>query len=238
MSDTDCDAMLDEIGRNTREVASLFEINIGKGESFEEVLKKANEALVTITEKGRRSVARGLSAQPAPSGAGPQPLIALADQAELEAFLAKHLSSATEPLSLVLVEPDRVKAATEKQAPAAAGMVIQSVAGLVRSAARPLDFVAQGGQGELALALPGTPRATAAAIAESIRRAITAKPLPFGNVHIPVTASVGVACIEPGGPLKDAGHLLKAATLALEAAKQAGRNCVRIFSLKSQSAAA
>ena len=43
------DALLAEIGTRTKEVASLFEINIGSTHQYEAILKKANEALVEIT---------------------------------------------------------------------------------------------------------------------------------------------------------------------------------------------
>ena len=42
----ECDLLLGEIGRKTREVATLFEINVGLPEDFETILKRANEALV------------------------------------------------------------------------------------------------------------------------------------------------------------------------------------------------
>ena len=49
LAPTDADALLDDIGKKTKEVASLFEINIGSAVDFEAILKKANEALVEIT---------------------------------------------------------------------------------------------------------------------------------------------------------------------------------------------
>jgi diguanylate cyclase (GGDEF)-like protein len=115
--------------------------------------------------------------------------------------------------------------------------LVQALGALFRSAARPSDLAGRCGDDELMLVLPGTNRATAAAIAESIRRAIAAKPLECGSEKLPVTGSIGVACFEPGGLLKDAAHLLKAAKLAVDAAKQAGRNRVRIFFPKTQLAA-
>ena len=41
------------IGKRTKEVASLFEINIGSSATYEAILKKANEALVEITLKSQ-----------------------------------------------------------------------------------------------------------------------------------------------------------------------------------------
>ena len=55
---------------------------------------------------------------------------------------------------------------------------------------------------------------------------------------IPVTASIGVACFEPGSPIKAAAHLIKAADLALYNAKHSGRNCVKVFSIKVATPAA
>jgi len=219
MSEADCDAMLEEIGRNTREVASLFEVSLGKSESFEDILKRASDALVAITASAQRGAAQAGSVHKAiatAAGAGRDPLTGLTDRNGMEVFLSEQLGSATEPLSLVIIAPDPLKAG--QQGRATAGRVIQAVAALLGSAVRPLDMAARLGEDELALALPGTPRATAAAIAESIRRAIAAKPLTGGIGELRVTTSVGVACFEPAGPLKDAAHLLKAARLALDAA--------------------
>jgi diguanylate cyclase (GGDEF)-like protein len=79
---------------------------------------------------------------------------------------------------------------------------------------------------------------TAATVAESIRRAIASQPIPAGNELLPVTASIGVASFEPGSPFREVSHLLKAADLAVYAAKKSGRNCVRLFTLGGHAAAA
>jgi diguanylate cyclase (GGDEF)-like protein len=83
----------------------------------------------------------------------------------------------------------------------------------------------------MALILPGTSRNTAAAIAETICRAVAAKQVPLGDGKtLSVTASLGVAAFEPGGVLAQPAHLIKAADLALYTAKKSGRNCVKVFS--------
>ena len=70
-----------------------------------------------------------------------------------------------------------------------------------------------------------------------LRKAIAARPIDCGNnLALPITASIGVAVVEPGTPFKEPAHLLKAADLALYAAKNAGRNCVRVFALGKQNA--
>ena len=106
------------------------------------------------------------------------------------------------------------------------------------SAARAQDLAARYGGEELALVLPGTSKATAAAIAESIRRAIAARPVNVGATNLPITASIGVACLETGSPFREPAHLLKAADLAVYNAKRSGRNCVRVFSLAPKAAPA
>jgi two-component system, cell cycle response regulator len=115
--------------------------------------------------------------------------------------------------------------------------VLQVVSALVGASARKQDLAARYGGEEIALILPGVSRTTAAAVAENIRRAIAAKPVsPSAGVNIAVTASIGVATFEPTGPLKEPAHLIKAADLALYAAKHSGRNCVRVFTLSKSPA--
>lgn len=243
MSETDCDALLEEIGRNTREVASLFEINIGNGASFEDVLKRASDALLALTAGAPKPAAAARAQSPARPPGRPtasHSLAGLADRQRMEAFLSEQLAASARngtPLAVVLMDVDQLATVAQAHGTPTAGKLIQTVGMLLESAARPSDLAARYGEDQLALVLPGTTRATAAAIAESIRRAIGAKPLSCGSVNVPVTASVGVACFEQGGLLRDAAHLLKATRLALDAARQAGRNCVRIFAPKANLAA-
>jgi len=144
---------------------------------------------------------------------------------------------------------DKFKAINDRHGHQTGDLVLQAIAKLFRSAARPQDLAARYGGEEICLVLPGTPRSVAAAVAESIRGALAARPIPVAPRPMPtgvvptappsnvaeltVTASVGVASYEPGCPLREPAHLLKAADLAVYAAKKAGRNCVRVFTLPS-----
>ncbi len=49
LTEDDCNKLLEEINVKTKDVVSLFEINIGAAANFEAILEKANDALVQLT---------------------------------------------------------------------------------------------------------------------------------------------------------------------------------------------
>jgi diguanylate cyclase (GGDEF)-like protein len=250
MAEAEVDALLDEIGKKTKEVASLFEINIGStAANYEAILKKANETLVEITLQTQMQATQlkeqthnleqqnqALKKQATTDG-----LTGLANRAKFDIFLSEHFAahkSSGKPLALLLMDVDKFKQVNDKYGHPAGDKVLKALGQLLGSAARAQDLAARYGGEELVLVLPGTTRATAAAIAESIRRAIAARPIGIGPTSISITASIGVACFEPGSPFREQAHLLKAADLAVYNAKRSGRNCVRVFSLPAQKPAA
>jgi diguanylate cyclase (GGDEF)-like protein len=242
MSEADVDALMDDIGKRTKEVASLFEINIGAAANYEAILKRANEALVEITLQSQQQATQlkvqtqsleqqnqALKRQASTDG-----LTGLANRARFDAFMHEQFEAHRESgksLALLLMDVDKFKRVNDTHGHPAGDKVLKALAALLGSAARAQDLAARFGGEELALVLPGTTRATAAAIAESIRRAIAARPVNVGPANLPITASIGVACLEAGSPFRDPSHLLKAADLAVYNAKRSGRNCVRVFTL-------
>jgi diguanylate cyclase (GGDEF)-like protein len=236
MTDADADALLDDIGKKTKEVASLFEINIGSAMEYEAILKKANEALVEITLQSQIQ-ANNLQQQnqELKVAATTDALSGLANRKKFDDFLAEQFAAsqqAGKQLSLLMIDIDKFKSINDKFGHPAGDAVIRHIGKLVKTAARKLDLAARYGGEEMALILPGTNRAVASAIAETIRKAIAAKPVPHESQQIPVTASFGVASFEPGSPITQPAHLIRAADLALYNAKHSGRNCVKVFALK------
>jgi diguanylate cyclase (GGDEF)-like protein len=237
LSEPDCDAMLAEIGNRTKEIAPLFEIKLGKAANFDEVLKKANEALVELTLRTQQQAAnleqqnKKLAEQ-----ATTDALTGLANRAKFDQFLAEQFAAAARqkrPLSLLLLDVDKFKSVNDTHGHPTGDQVLKAIGKLLRTAARASDLAARFGGEEMSLVLPGTAKSTAAAIAESIRRTVCAKPVQCEPAPLSVTVSIGVATLEPGSPLTQPAHLLKAADLAVYAAKHAGRNCVKVFSLPS-----
>lgn len=247
LTDADADALLADIGSRTKEVATLFEINIGSPAAYEAILKRANEALVEMT---LQSQAQATALQEKASTlvqqneqlrykAETDALTGLANRARFDQFIAEQMHVATEsgkPLSLLMMDVDKFKSVNDKYGHPTGDKVLKSIGKLLGTAARSQDLAARYGGEEMVLVLPGTAKATAAAIAESIRRAICAKPIPIDNGTLPVSASIGVATFEPGSLLKTPAHLVKAADMAVYAAKHSGRNCVRVFTMNAKAA--
>jgi diguanylate cyclase (GGDEF)-like protein len=241
MTELECDDLLKEIGTGTKEVASLFEINIGTVIDYETILKRANDALVELMLQSQVQTTQ-LQAQNVQlkRAATTDGLTGLANRAHFDAFIADIFSACARdkrPLSLLLLDVDKFKSVNDKHGHPAGDQVLRVRGKLLKSAARSQDVAARYGGEEMCLVLPNTPKAVASLIAESIRRAIAATRVPIGSIELPVTASIGVACLEPGSPFKAVAQLIKAADLSVYAAKEGGRNCVRVFSFPPKAAA-
>lgn len=238
LSDEQTDAMLAEIGSKTRDIASLFEINIGSVMQYEQILKRANETLVELTLRSQQQ-ATSLAEQNErlKQAAMTDALTGLGNRQRFDAFLAEQIEQAraiSGHVALVLLDLDHFKQVNDKHGHPVGDAVLRHVAKIVKAAARTQDAACRYGGEEMALVMPMTTRATAVATAETLRRAICARPVPIeAEKMLPISASIGVAVFDPQGPLQSAAHLLKAADLALYNAKHAGRNCVKVFALRS-----
>ncbi len=235
LSELESDTLLKDIGARTKEVATLFEINIGTVADYETILRRANEALVEITLQSQMHASelqeQNVHLKKAATTDG---LTGLYNRAYFDQFVSEQFAIAQrdkKQLSLLLLDVDKFKSINDKYGHPSGDAVLRYLGKLLKSAARPQDVAARYGGEELCLVLTGTAKVVAATVAESIRRAISAQPIVAGEDQLAVTASIGVACFEPGSPFKTVSHLLKASDLAVYAAKNAGRNCVRLFSL-------
>ncbi len=227
------DKLLEEIGTKTKEIAPLFEINLGSLQSYDTILKRANEALVNLTLQSQVQ-AQNLQHQneELKHQALTDRLTGLANRAAFDQQCQKMWDDAQRdktPVSVLFLDLDKFKSLNDTHGHAAGDEALRVVGKLLKQAARPQDVAARYGGEEMTLLLPDTPRAIAAIIAETVRKAIESKPIEYEKVKMPVTASIGVASWEPDSPLKAVSHILKAADLALYNAKHSGRNRVKVF---------
>ena len=107
--------------------------------------------------------------------------------------------------------------------------MLTEVAGLLEEYTEAPGLVCRYGGEEFAIILPDTDRYTAAKKAEEIRKAISEKTIiSEEGQELHVTASIGVAAYD-GTFFTKADQLIKAADQGVYAAKNAGRNAVRVF---------
>jgi diguanylate cyclase (GGDEF)-like protein len=128
-------------------------------------------------------------------------------------------------VSLVISDLDHFKSINDNFGHASGDKVIVSFAGFLRSAMAEHHLAGRIGGEEFAILLPGTNLVAARLFAEGARAAFPAlaiEGLPEGKR---VTASFGVAELAPGEAISE---LLARADKALYAAKNSGRDCVKI----------
>src|SRR5579862_4784251 len=148
-------------------------------------------------------------------------------------YLAAHLDGlfagvgeGAQGPALLLFDIDWFKRVNDSYGHAAGDAVLKEVASRVLRHVRGFDLVARYGGEEFVVVLPETPLPVALVVAERMRSVIAEKPIEVGEQHVPVTISIGVAMTR--GPQETPESLLQRADEALYAAKNAGRNCIRV----------
>ncbi|HWR96828.1 MAG TPA: diguanylate cyclase, partial [Candidatus Methanoperedens sp.] len=129
------------------------------------------------------------------------------------------------PLSLALLDIDHFKRFNDAYGHQLGDLVLQELARTLRGQVRGLDVLARHGGEEFAVVMPDTPATAALRVAERLRAAIEAHPVPGPEGPLRVTVSLGVASV-PHPQIGSPEGLIAAADQALYRAKELGRNRV------------
>lgn len=127
-----------------------------------------------------------------------------------------------EPLSLVLFGVDRLKDVNDAVGRHGGDATLCEVAHLLLAQSRSFAIVTRWGGDTFAVLLVNTPKPCAVQYAQRIRAAIDR----HGFAHAPITVSVGVAALPDD--VATGADLAPAAEQAMERAKRAGRNAIRV----------
>ncbi|OSQ39887.1 diguanylate cyclase [Thalassospira mesophila] len=129
--------------------------------------------------------------------------------------------------AIALVDLDLFKAVNDTHGHQNGDLVLQSVASILQSHVRPFDKVYRYGGEEFLICLPNADMRQTARVLERLRRVIEASPVKLGNgTLLKITTSIGAAPITAD---RQIGQIIEKADRALYAAKNNGRNCVRVW---------
>jgi diguanylate cyclase (GGDEF)-like protein len=143
-------------------------------------------------------------------------------EARLAGEIARTLRYHT-PLSLLLIDLDRLKAINDRHGHYAGQSALRQVAAAIRTELRASDVAARWGGDEFTVIAPNTSQGAAWVMAERIRHAIG-----HDRVKWPLTASIGITTLD-GLDTEcdvDVETLMRSADAALYEAKHRGRNRV------------
>jgi diguanylate cyclase (GGDEF)-like protein len=129
--------------------------------------------------------------------------------------------------ALLMLDLDNFKNVNDSLGHPVGDRVIEEIAGVLRGRMRETDVLARLGGDEFAIVLPHCNDAEARSVAEAIATAVRGH-VPKRDGVPRITASIGIAIFD-GGPQASSETVIAEADAAMYAAKDAGRDAVRVF---------
>ena len=230
----EADELLKAIHADTLELNKLFELPEDDPVNPEEILTRANDAMIQIILEQQQQTSsledqkRQLTQQMLTDG-----LTGVGNRRRFNEFITDMFDTARQtgdPLSLLFLDVDHFKKINDTYGHQTGDRVLVDLAATLQDAIPQEAEVARYGGEEFAVVLPQTDLSNAAHLAESVRLRIGALDIRTDEgQRVAVTVSIGVATCA-GGIFASADRLIKAAEQGVYVAKASGRNCTRIFS--------
>ena len=130
------------------------------------------------------------------------------------------------PVSMIMFDLDHFKDVNDRHGHLCGDAVLSEVGKRMKEVLRGSDLKCRYGGEEFLVLLPETPLHGARRVAETLRKEIADRPVPWSGEALTITASFGLAQALPGEVNVQA--VIARADQALYRAKDDGRNCVRI----------
>jgi diguanylate cyclase (GGDEF)-like protein len=124
-----------------------------------------------------------------------------------------------------MIDADHFKRINDTYGHQTGDEVLREISTRCRQTLRSNDVFGRYGGEEFLVVFPETTIDEAGAVAERLRVAVGGQPIQIGDKALEVTVSIGLASHAPG---HDLDKLVERADAALYAAKQSGRNIVRV----------
>ena len=139
---------------------------------------------------------------------------------------ARRLSQEPRPLSMILTDIDHFKRVNDGHGHAGGDEALRHFVRRMRVGLRDTDVIGRLGGEEFAILLPDTPIERAVEVAERLRADLASNVMMWEGSTVTITACFGVACFL--SPQDDPSKVMSRADRAVYAAKNAGRNQVRV----------
>lgn len=128
-----------------------------------------------------------------------------------------------QPTSLIMLDIDHFKQVNDSWGHEVGNRALVHLASLMLQTVRKLDIPCRYGGEEFAVILPDTDLAASLPVAERLRQAIAAHPVPVAGQQLALTVSLGLSCYT-SQEKKTAEELIAEADKYLYQAKERGRN--------------
>ncbi|QQE11105.1 GGDEF domain-containing protein [Planctomycetota bacterium] len=241
MTHDQAEGILHEISQDTNELQRLFDMPADDFANVDDILAKANEALMNITlqsqmqhhELTQHANELREKNELLVNQANTDSLTGVANRRKFNDYIAQEFSLSKEngagPLSVLFLDTDHFKKFNDTYGHPVGDRVLVALSRTLEDVIGDGGLVARYGGEEFAIVLPNKDRRSAAVIAENARAEIEKTTvLSDEDKELHITASIGVATYE-GVFFDRVETLVKAADQGVYAAKNSGRNCVRIF---------
>jgi diguanylate cyclase (GGDEF)-like protein/PAS domain S-box-containing protein len=201
-----------------------YTIDITERKQVEEDLKQANKHLEE--QLGQIKILRDYLREQATR----DPLTGLYNRRYLHETMERELARAKRenyPISVLMIDIDHFKNFNDMHGHQAGDEILIALGGLLHASVRQGDIACRYGGEEFIIIMPGVHEVDAERRAEAIRNDFCKLRVNYGGVDLSATTSVGIAFFPQHGDSMN--EIIKAADAALYEAKQAGRNCVRVW---------
>jgi diguanylate cyclase (GGDEF)-like protein len=226
--------LLKTIHTHTVEMNRLFDLPTEDFDNADEILARANEALANLSlQQQQQQTQLQQQTERLIHEANTDSLTGAANRRRFNEFIAetfdKVKAGGTKPMSLLFFDADHFKKFNDTYGHQTGDSVLIELASTLKANMPDRALVSRYGGEEFAVVLPETDRVTAARLAEQVRQAIEAMPVESEDGEtLTVTSSIGVSTFD-GRTFQRVEQFVRAADQAVYAAKNSGRNCVRIF---------
>ncbi len=129
-------------------------------------------------------------------------------------------------ISLIMIDIDNLKKINDDYGHRVGDKVIKEISKRIKECIRQIDIAARYGGDEFAVILLNTSLIDASIVAKRMVNAVAKTPTAWNKEQIPLSISVGLGQYDAGASPED---ITSRSDQALYAAKQAGKNTVRIF---------